>query len=667
MRVAVVHNRDASGVINVFGPQNRERYNPRTVERVARALEAGGHTVRVIDGNMHVIERLQDFMPRVISGERPGMVFNMAYGIQGVSRYTHLPAMLEMLGVPYVGSGPQAHGMALDKVIAKIMFEAAGLPTAKFWNFASPDDQFEDLVCTPEHPLIVKPKMEAVSYGIRIVENEGDLRDAVATIVNEFGQHVLVEQFIAGRELAIGLLGNGDPEVLPIVEIDLEGDPNAIQTDSDKLRSPRGKLCPAPLTDEQTADLQELAKRAFRSLELYDFDEALEAGACGWSAQWAGNDSGQRDYDGTSMLSDLMSVEQAHGFSEVLARRRTGLTQINGHGPNRPFTETWARHEKLAEISGRPVLHNVVEFFTDQQGNAVGNYRETIEWLNAANARGNRVLGQALSVPVASDFTFEHFNGFDTSLVWREATLGTVEERREKLADPGRRRALKEEFDRGEGPGSVVTGSASSLMNDLVVAEVLEPSLKPYEGLSVREIVERDNKHTIDAMLDIAVADNLRTLFQTPVPEMNVEAAEEVLTSPFTVPGVSDGGAHTKFLTLGAYPTYLLARLVRDHEVMDLEQAHWRLSTLPANLVGFKDRGWLREGAAADIVIYDLEELKILPKERLDDQPAGAWRRVQRAEGYRWIMVNGGVTFADGVCTGATPGQLLRSGRGTPT
>ena len=271
MRVAVVHNRDQSGVINVFGPQNRERYNPRTVERVARALESGGHTVRIIDGNMHVVERLQDFMPRVIAGERPGMVFNMAYGIQGVSRYTHLPAMLEMLGVPYVGSGPQAHGMALDKVIAKIMFQAAGLPTAKFWNFASPDDQFEDLICTPEHPLIVKPKMEAVSYGITIVESESDLRDAVSTIINEFGQHVLVEQFIAGRELAIGLLGNGDPEVLPIVEIDLEGDPNAIQTDSDKLRAPRGKLCPAPLSEDQTADLQELAKRAFRSLELYDF------------------------------------------------------------------------------------------------------------------------------------------------------------------------------------------------------------------------------------------------------------------------------------------------------------------------------------------------------------------------------------------------------------
>ena len=101
MRIAVVHNRrnpEQPGVINVFGPQNREKYNPRTVERVARALEQGGHTVRVVDGNMDVIESLKDFMPRVIAGERPGMVFNMAYGIQGVSRYTHLPAILEMLG-----------------------------------------------------------------------------------------------------------------------------------------------------------------------------------------------------------------------------------------------------------------------------------------------------------------------------------------------------------------------------------------------------------------------------------------------------------------------------------------------------------------------------------------------------------------------------------------
>ncbi len=267
MKVAVIHNRDREGVINVFGPQNRERYNPRTVERVAAALEKGGHNVRVIDGNMYLVEQLRDFMPRVIEGQRPGMVFNMAYGIQGVSRYTHLPAILEMLGVPYVGSDPVAHGLALDKVIAKIVFKNAGLPTAAFWNFASADDDFEDLA----FPVIVKPKMEAVSYGIKVVDSEADLRDAVKQIIDEFQQHVLVEQFIPGREFAVGLLGNGPPEVLPIVEIDLEGDPNAIQTARDKLRKPRGKVCPAEISEDKAAEVRSLVQHAFQSLGLFDF------------------------------------------------------------------------------------------------------------------------------------------------------------------------------------------------------------------------------------------------------------------------------------------------------------------------------------------------------------------------------------------------------------
>lgn len=267
MRVAVVHNRDTSGVINVFGPQNRERYNPKTVELVASALEKAGHNVRVLEGNMHLVEELHDFMPRVMSGERPGMVFNMAYGIQGVSRYTHIPAMLEMLGVPYVGSGPTAHGIALDKVIAKMVFQSHKLPTPGFWNFASADDRFDDLV----FPVIVKPKMEAVSYGIKVVHDEEQLRAAVDNIIREFGQHVLVEQFIPGREFAVGLLGNGNPEVLPIVEIDLEGDPTGIQTADDKLSMPRGKLCPAPLDEPKAEELRELTRKAFSSLELFDF------------------------------------------------------------------------------------------------------------------------------------------------------------------------------------------------------------------------------------------------------------------------------------------------------------------------------------------------------------------------------------------------------------
>ena len=132
---------------------------------------------------------------------------------------------------------------------------------------------------------------------------------------------------------------------------------------------------------------------------------------------------------------------------------------------------------------------------------------------------------------------------------------------------------------------------------------------------------------------------------------------------PYTIPGVSDEGAHVKFLTPGTFPTDMLTWMVRETGILSLEEAHFRLSYLPAWAAGFKDRGCLREGLAADLVVYDLERLKIEPSEVAYDLPAGEWRRVQRAGGYRWIMVNGQVTFEEGQCTGATPGKLLRHGQ----
>ena len=100
----------------------------------------------------------------------------------------------------------------------------------------------------------------------------------------------------------------------------------------------------------------------------------------------------------------------------------------------------------------------------------------------------------------------------------------------------------------------------------------------------------------------------------------------------------------------------------RDTGALSLEEAHYRMSGLPAWASGFKDRGFVREGLAADLMIYDLDKLAIGPWEVRHDLPCGEWRRVQNAIGYRWIVVNGQVTFEDGKCTGATPGRLLRGG-----
>jgi D-alanine-D-alanine ligase len=267
MKVAIIYNKDLSGVINVFGMQNKEVYNPETVKKVADSLESGGHNVEVMDGNMKVIEQLQQFMPKVIEGEQMGMVFNMAYGIQGESRYTHIPSMLEMLGIPYVGSSPSGHALALDKVITKIILQKNGIPTPDFWVFNSGDEDLSAVI----FPVIVKPKMESVSFGLRVVHNQAELIEAVDYIVGEFEQQALVEQFIRGREFAVGLIGNNPVEILPVLEIDLDKDPDAIQTEDHKRSKHMKKICPAELPNKVAEVIREQCVAAFKALQLRDF------------------------------------------------------------------------------------------------------------------------------------------------------------------------------------------------------------------------------------------------------------------------------------------------------------------------------------------------------------------------------------------------------------
>ena len=246
----------------------KEHYSYKTVEKVAKALEKGGHSVKIIEGGMNFIDDMKDFMPRVVAGELPGMVFNMAYGIQGQNRYTHVPAMLEMMGIPYVGSGPEAHAVVQDKVMTKMVLQKNNIPTPGFWVFSSPDDDFNDLI----FPVIVKPKMESTSMGMEVVNNWSDLRTAVKKQIEKYSQDILVEQFIPGREFAVGLVGNGiHIEILPIVEMDFKGDPNRIQTITDKKNTPVDKICPAELTEEQTAQMKQICLNSFRKLGLNDF------------------------------------------------------------------------------------------------------------------------------------------------------------------------------------------------------------------------------------------------------------------------------------------------------------------------------------------------------------------------------------------------------------
>jgi N-acyl-D-aspartate/D-glutamate deacylase len=271
-------------------------------------------------------------------------------------------------------------------------------------------------------------------------------------------------------------------------------------------------------------------------------------------------------------------------------------------------------------------------------------------------------------VPLNYEFTLDTIGLFDQLPAWNEATVGTFDERRAKLSDPARRTALRRdaEGDAGFGTARNKDGEAGQISmfrwNNIFIAETALRRNKTLEGMTIDEFSRQQSKHPVDAMLDLAIEEDLRTEFAMPgFANTDDEAVSEIVKHPLTLVGSSDGGAHTKFLTSGRYPTHFLAHLVRDKQAMSIEEAHWRLSTMIGWAIGIRDRGWLREGMPADIVIYDLEKLRMKATETVFDLPGGDWRRVQKAEGYRYTIVNGQITFEDNRCTGALPGRVLRS------
>lgn len=381
-------------------------------------------------------------------------------------------------------------------------------------------------------------------------------------------------------------------------------------------------------------------------------DEALDAGGCGFSAQILGRDSVQRDFDGTPMITDTMCEQDLLAFSRVLKKKGRGFIQLAAQPE---------LAERVARESGRPVVWNALVLLPDHHGITMGFYKDMIDWVARSNAQGLRIFAQALTAQNNYEFTLDEWNLFDSVESWRELTTGDRQERLRRMSDTRLREAVKA----GYKDDRYANGATVTRIRDLLVSDVGDERLREWEGISVGELAQRTGKHVIDAMLDLAVSDELRTRFITPPQEIDMDAMREVVNSPFALPGVSDGGAHMKFITLGRYSTEFLTLLVRDNGLMDLEQAHWRLSAYPAQAAGFRDRGFLREGAPADLLVYDLEALEIQAPQRLQDFPAGDWRLACKARGYRYTLVNGEVTFIDGECTRRTPGTLLRHGSNT--
>ena len=404
-----------------------------------------------------------------------------------------------------------------------------------------------------------------------------------------------------------------------------------------------------PATEAERKEMQRL------------LNEGMEAGLCGFSIQRLGPNSTQADYDGSPMVTDTMCDEDILSLAEVLRQRGDGFIQITQATGN--IKEDLIFLEKLAEVAQRPILHNaIVPARKDPKV-----HRRSLDWLERVRSKGLPIYGQTGTVRTGFAFTLEHWNLYDASPAWRELTTGTTKEKLTKMRNPALREAVKREAEEADRRLQVIqAGVGGSIPGLIIQSDGGKPELEKYLGKTLGQIAQEENKTPIDVMLDLSLASDLKVEFLGPNRGFNADyMAEMINDSDYTFPGVSDGGAHTKFFTGGAFTTDFIKWLVRDEQRITLEEAHYRLSALPAKAAGFRDRGTLRPGSAADVVVYDLNGLGVEPDwigEIVHDFPGGEWRRVQRAKGYHAIIVNGETTFVDGKCTGATPGKLLRHG-----
>jgi len=386
--------------------------------------------------------------------------------------------------------------------------------------------------------------------------------------------------------------------------------------------------------------------------------EGLKAGGFGFSATWS---MANRDYDGGYLPTHVAPREEFLEMAKVMREFNRGAIEWTMGRALQKLGHDFLI--ELAQTSGRPVNWNAIVYDpTHPEG-----WKKDLQWAEKAYKQAT-VLPVNICLPIEFEFTLQSIGLFDNLPAWNEATIGTLEERKAKLADPARRPKLRADMDRSRSvlPTREGDGEAGQISmfrwNETFVDDVHLEKNKQFKGRTIADVAKELNKHPVDTLLDLAVEEDLKTEFNMQgLINNNEEAVAEIIKHPLTILGASDGGAHTKFLTTGRYPTHFLAHWVRDKQVMTLEEAHWRLSTMVAWAIGIRDRGWLREGMPADIVVYDLEKLRVKEMETVHDLPDGDWRRVQKAEGYHAVIVNGQITFEDNVCTHALPGKLLRS------
>jgi N-acyl-D-aspartate/D-glutamate deacylase len=402
-----------------------------------------------------------------------------------------------------------------------------------------------------------------------------------------------------------------------------------------------------PATDAQVAAMVALAQRSFTE------------GALGLSTSQAHT---HNDGDGQPVPSRAADRAELEALAAALAEHPGTTLELIVPGCLNGFSEEEVDlMATLSLLANRPANWNVLGVSAFNPSGCESQLQAS----TAAAERGATVVALTLPHTMKIRLSFEHGAVIDGLPGWREIFALPIPERMERLADPEVRRRLD------DAAHSKEAGILAALANwqNLVIEETFSEANTGLAGRTVGSIAAERGQEPFDALVDVALADRLRTGLRPPIPESEAdwELRAKVWQDPRTIVGGSDAGAHLDMMCGAIYSTSMLGDGVRKRGLLSWEAAVHQLTDVPARLYGLRDRGRVAPGWFADLVVLDPATVGQRAEYTRDDLPGGAGRLYAEADGIEHVVVNGTEIVRAGELTGATPGAVLRSGADTDT
>ena len=380
--------------------------------------------------------------------------------------------------------------------------------------------------------------------------------------------------------------------------------------------------------------------------------QAVQAGAIGFSTSRTFN---HLTADDRPVASRIAEWDEVRAIVNAVGETGKGLFEIAGEAPGRDPERIAEYHGRLRDLAVESGVPQTWGMFSVRA--APDLWRPYFDLLDETAAAGGRMFAQVHSRALSSLLSFESNTPFDSWEYWSEFRQLPLAEQAAKMRNPEIKAKLIEIASR-EYTGPRIVGAEARPpewdyiypMDDMV-----------YDKPSMAELARAKGVHPVELMIDMALERDLKMFFRQPIANEDQAQVLDMMKHPRSVITFSDSGAHVSQIMDSSLQTHLLSYWVREKQAMTLEEAIKQITYNTATMWGLHDRGLLREGMAADLVVFDADTIGARMPDVVHDLPAGAKRLKQTADGILNTVVNGEILLTNNEHSGAVPGQLLRS------